>query len=100
MIQTDEQWECTRQALFHLERALGSLYQKKAKMHPDQYLFMAEGFLEDILKLRQQIDDYLGVTETIRLVKEWEQAHPQAPPSTDAENHSDTIRDTEAVAVH
>jgi hypothetical protein len=98
MIQNEEQWISTRDALLHLERGLASIYRDKAKMHPDRYVLMADSFLEDILKLRQQIDDYLGVTETIRLVKEWDQAHPQA--TTDAENGSEMVRDTEEVAVH
>ncbi len=100
MIQNDEQWLSTREAMIHLERGLAALHKDKAKIHPDRFVLMAAPVLEDLLRLRQQIDDYLGVTDTIRLVKEWEQAHPQAAPSADAENNSDRVRDTAEVGVH
>lgn len=72
MIQNDRQLESTREALFHLEAGIAALHKDKAKMHPDQYALMVEPFLEDLLKLRQQIDDYIGVTDAAIAVSELE----------------------------
>lgn len=83
MIQTDEQLETTRQALFHLEHGLAALYKDKAKIHPDRYALMVESFLEDVLKLRQQIDDYIGVTDAKAVVSEYERATGNPPSAED-----------------
>jgi hypothetical protein len=74
MIQNDRQLQSTREALLHLEAGIAALYKDKAKMHPDQYALMAEPFLEDLFKLRQQIDDYIGVTDAVSAVSEFERA--------------------------
>jgi len=82
MIQNDQQLETTREALSHLEAGIAALHKDKAKMHPDQYAFMVEPFLEELLKLRQQIDDFLGVTDAIAAVSEFERA-TGVPPSAE-----------------
>ena len=65
MIQNDEQLKSTQKALGHVERALASLTSKKASMHPSRFAVMAEGPIEDIWKLRREIDEYLGVSFTV-----------------------------------
>ena len=82
MIQNDRQLETTREALSHLEAGIAALYKDNAKMHPDQYALMVGGFLEEFLKLRQQIDDYLGVTDATAAVSEFERKMG-SPPSVE-----------------
>jgi molecular chaperone GrpE (heat shock protein) len=83
MIQNDRQLESTREALLHLEAGMAALYKDKAKMHPDQYTFMVEPFLEELLNLRQQIDDYLGVTDAKAVVSEYERKMGSPPSAED-----------------
>jgi len=65
MIQNNEQLEQTQKALGHAERALGYLIQEKASLHPSRFVVMAEGDIEDIWRLRREIDEYLGVKFTV-----------------------------------
>lgn len=61
MIETDEQWDQTREALLHLERALKALDRDRLHLHPDRYRLMAEPILDDIYRLRADIDRYIGL---------------------------------------
>jgi hypothetical protein len=65
MIQTDEQWARTREAIFHLERALKALDRDRVNLHPDRYRLMAEPILDDIYRLRAEIDQYIGLTAAL-----------------------------------
>jgi hypothetical protein len=65
MIRNDAQLAQYREALGPLERSLALLQRDRAQLHPDRYALMAAPVLDDLLKLRQDIDDYLGVTAAI-----------------------------------
>jgi hypothetical protein len=66
MIQNDAQLERTREALLDLESALKTLRRDKPRLHPDRYALMAAPILDDLQRLRQEIDDYLGVTDALQ----------------------------------
>jgi hypothetical protein len=56
-------FQATIDALACLERSLFYLHQDKAKYHPRLYAAMAEPTVEEILKLRAQIDALTGQDE-------------------------------------
>ncbi len=66
MIQNDEQLQRAREAVASLEHSVAILQKDQGRLHPDRYALMAAPILEDLLLLRQQIDDYLGVSDTVR----------------------------------
>jgi hypothetical protein len=57
--------QATIDALACLERSLFHLHQDKAKYHPRLYAAMAEPTVEEILKLRTQIDAMTGLAEFV-----------------------------------
>jgi hypothetical protein len=83
MIKTDAGLESTRRALFHMESAMAALYKDKAKIHPDRYALMAEPYLTEIRNLRQEIDDYIGVTDATAAVSEFERKMGGIPNAED-----------------
>lgn len=62
MIQNDAQLQRTREALIELESSMASLSLKKAAIHPDRFLLMAEPIVDHLRRLRAEIDEYIGVT--------------------------------------
>ena len=64
MIRDDEQLKVTQECLALVEHALASLVHKKSFMHPSEFALMSEGPIEDIWRLRREIDEYLGLTFT------------------------------------
>ena len=65
MIQNDEQLENTQGALHHLELALASLRRDILPLNARNFALMAEGVIDDIWKLRGEIDEYLGLKRPI-----------------------------------
>src|SRR5438105_15167747 len=57
----DAQLTQAREAVLALERSLAILKRDHAHIHPDRYALMAAPILEDLQKLRQSIDEYVGV---------------------------------------
>ena len=68
MIQNDQQFRRTRDALSHVEAALAALHRRKAEMHPSWYALMAEPILDELHRLRAQIDEYIGVPDATNAV--------------------------------
>ncbi|MBY0527592.1 MAG: hypothetical protein K2R98_29615 [Gemmataceae bacterium] len=66
MIQDDAQLERTKEALTHLERAMAALHRDRASIHPDRLALMAEPILEDLRRLRAEIDEYIGVFAAVQ----------------------------------
>ena len=64
MIQNDEQLKATQEALALMEHALAAIRSRRSSMHPSQFAVMTEGPVENIRRLRRQIDEYLGLTFT------------------------------------
>ena len=76
--------KATCEALGLLERSMYHLHKEKENYHPQQYAMMAEPTAEEILKLRAQIDELIGMTDfatggllrnPVPLVERWEKDH-------------------------
>jgi hypothetical protein len=79
MIQTEAGLKSTQEALALLEGMMFRLYQEKEKHHPRQYYaMMADPLVDEIRKLRAQIDEGIGLTDFDRNMKAHE---PSRTPS-------------------
>ena len=65
MIQNDEQLKSAQYGVALMEHALASLNSEKESWHPSRFAVMAEGPIEEIWKLRREIDEYLEVSFTV-----------------------------------
>ena len=63
MIENDEQLHQASEALGDLYRALASYRAKILPANPRNYALIAQGPLDEIRKLRAEIDVYLGLHE-------------------------------------
>ncbi len=63
MIQTDEQLRRTREALTCVEASLAALSRRRAEVHPARFALMAEPILDELHRLRAQIDEYIGLKD-------------------------------------
>ena len=61
MITTDEDFALVRQQLERVETALGALRRDVLPQSEARFLLMAEAYVEQILALRAEIDEYLGL---------------------------------------
>jgi hypothetical protein len=61
MITDDSQLEQTRQELTRLEEDLISLQREVYSVNPERFHLMAEAYVDHIVELRSQIDEYIGV---------------------------------------
>ncbi len=61
MIQSDQEFELVRQQLTRAESALGALRREVLPQSEDRFLLMAEAYVEQILALRREIDEFLGL---------------------------------------
>jgi len=62
MIQNDEQLQQATEALNDLYRALASYRSKILPANPRNYAIIAQGPLDQIRKIRAEIDEYLGLS--------------------------------------
>jgi hypothetical protein len=65
MTRTDAGYEATREALAILERSLVSMVRRRAAYGPN-FRFDAEQVVEEILKLRAEIDEYTGLAAFLK----------------------------------
>jgi hypothetical protein len=66
MIENDEQLQQATEALADLYRALASYRSKILPANPRNYALVAQGPLDEIRKIRAEIDEYLGLpTEAV-----------------------------------
>jgi hypothetical protein len=65
MIQNQEQLEGTRAAIANLERALECLKRDILPKNPRRFALMAEATVADIIKLRSEVDEYIGLNAAI-----------------------------------
>jgi len=63
MIHDEEGLALTIEQLARMYRALGHLHAHVAPLNYANYQILAEGPIDEISKLRREIDEYLGVTE-------------------------------------
>ena len=84
MIENDEQLKATHEALGDLYAALASLRETVLPANPRQYSLFAEGPLDEIRKLQDEIDAYLGLrqaeNEPADMLKE--PSPPYPPPNS------------------
>lgn len=66
MIKTDQDLEIVRQQLARVESACGTLRREVLPQSEERFLLMAETFVEQILALRAEIDEYLGLDLVFR----------------------------------
>ena len=62
MIQNDEQLLAVKQQLERIESALHSLKQRLLPQSEATFRLMSEGYVDQIAALRQEIDQYLGIS--------------------------------------
>jgi hypothetical protein len=65
MIENDKQLQQATEALGDLYRALASYRSKILRVNPRNYAVMAQGPLDEIRKIRGEIDEYLGLHDEI-----------------------------------
>lgn len=65
MTRTEAGYESTRNALAILERGLASMTRRRAEFGPN-FRFEAEQVVEEILKLRAELDEYTGLAAFLR----------------------------------
>lgn len=61
MIIDDKQLKQTREQLAQLEEDLISLQREVYPVNPDRFHLMAEAYIDHIMELRKQIDEYVGI---------------------------------------
>lgn len=61
MISDDRQLKQTRQELTRLEEDLISLQREVLSVNPERFHLMAEAYVDHIIDLRSQIDEYIGI---------------------------------------
>jgi hypothetical protein len=61
MISTDAEFEVVSQQLARAESALGAIRRDVLPLSRERYLLMAEAYVDQILALRAEIDEYLGM---------------------------------------
>jgi hypothetical protein len=60
MIKNREELEHTQQQIIRLERVLAAMKEEEA---PEDYRLLSESYIDQIRRMRREIDAYLGVTE-------------------------------------
>lgn len=66
MIRNDEQMTIVRQQLGRIEDALASLRRDVLPKNKRNYEVMSEGYVDQIMALRAEIDAYLGIVAVPR----------------------------------
>jgi hypothetical protein len=61
MIKTDQDLELVRQQLARAESAFGALRREVLPQSEERFLLMAEVYVEQILALRAEIDEFFGL---------------------------------------
>jgi hypothetical protein len=64
MIDNDEQLRITHEQLGRMYKALADLRQEVKPVNPRKYAVFSKGFVDQIRRLRAEIDSYLGFNET------------------------------------
>ena len=65
MIRNDEELKSAQGFLCLMEHALASITHRKESIHPSRFAMMTEGPIDEIWKLRREIDECLGVNFTV-----------------------------------
>ena len=62
MIHSEAGLEETRELIVELERSLNRLRRRVLPINEQKFRIMAEGYIMEICRLREEIDEYLGIT--------------------------------------
>ena len=65
MIKSREELEHTQEQISRLERVLAAMKEEEA---PADYRLLSESYVDQIRRMRREIDEYLGVTEAEAVV--------------------------------
>ena len=63
MIQNDDQLRGTSEALCLVQATLAALHRRKAGVHPARFALLAEPILDELHRLRAEIDEYIGLSD-------------------------------------
>jgi hypothetical protein len=66
MIKTDQDLEIVRQQVARAESAVGALRREVLPVSEERFLLMAEVYVEQILALRGEIDEFVGLDVVVR----------------------------------
>lgn len=61
MIKNDAQLRQTREQIIRLEEDLAALQKEVYPVNPERFHLMAEAYIDHIMELRRQIDEYVGI---------------------------------------
>jgi len=61
MIHSEAGLEETRELIVELERSLNRLRRRVLPINEQKFRIMAEGYIMEICRLREEIDEYLGI---------------------------------------
>jgi hypothetical protein len=78
MINTDAEFEVVSQQLSRAESALGAIRRDVLPLSRERYLLMAEAYVDQIVALRAEIDQYLGLDLLLGRASEGQPAHEPA----------------------
>jgi hypothetical protein len=67
MIENDNQLNQTRLAINDLESAMAALKRDVLPLNEERFAVMAEPIVEHIRELRQQVEEYVGITAAIQV---------------------------------
>lgn len=70
MIENDDQLNQTRQAINDLEAAMVALKRDVLPLNEERFAVMAEPVVDQIRELREQVEEYVGITAAIQVWKE------------------------------
>ena len=67
MIENDDQLNQTRLAIADLEAAMAVLKRDVLPLNAERFAVMAEPVVDHIRELRQQVEEYVGITAAIQV---------------------------------
>lgn len=67
MIENDNQLNQTRLAITDLESAMAALKRDVLPLNEERFAVMAEPIIDHIRELRQQVEEYVGITAAIQV---------------------------------
>jgi hypothetical protein len=78
MINTAAEFDVVSQQLSRAESALGAIRRDVLPLSKERYLLMAEAYVDQILALRAEIDQYLGLDLLLGRASDTQAAHEPA----------------------
>ena len=69
MIENDDQLNQTRLAIADLESAMAALKRNVLPLSAERFDVMAEPIIDHIRELRQQVEEYVGITAAMQVLQ-------------------------------